>query len=331
MARSKLAKALASNNGGVAKYVNATEHTAMDEEQILQTALENKTLQDNDGANGLARSNVRHSLLRQAGFDFVDCRELIPNDKNSYAIDEGSIESLADLIYESKDTTPLIVRAVPEGLQIIDGERRYRAHMLLGEKYGERWYMVPARVFNIGTLSDEDAEFMLHAENVGQRNMTADERARGIAAVSDRIIARRRTDPKYQGRPTKEILAEQFGISPRQAVIEVNIGHNLVEEGMQLLGDGRITKAAADAIAKLPDEEQREIIASVTNGTIEKADVEKVAKHQDRRSVRQPKETDDYLKSARRALKHAAEMGEDGDRTLIAEIRNLLDKIDPDR
>ena len=246
--------------------------------------------------------------------------------------DPDAMDALTDSIERYGVLSPITVRECGENeYELISGERRYRAHMLLGEKYGERWYMVPARVFNIGTLSDEDAEFMLHAENVGQRNMTADERARGIAAVSDRIIARRRTDPKYQGRPTKEILAEQFGISPRQAVIEVNIGHNLVEEGMQLLGDGRITKAAADAIAKLPDEEQREIIASVTNGTIAKADVEKVAKHQDRRSVRQPKETDDYLKSARRALKHAAEMGEDGDRTLIAEIRNLLDKIDPDR
>ena len=308
-----------------------------DGEELLKEALASKATDGMSAGELIVSEKARKSLLTKAGFDYIDVRELTPNPKNTYEVDEGSVESLASLIFESKNTTPLIVREVPvssdypHGYEIVDGERRYRAHLLLGEKYGEHWFMAPVRVFHLGTLSDEDAEFMLHAENVGQRDMKPSERARGVAMVIDRVVKQREADPEsMRGRKTKDIIAEQFGVSARTAVMESNIGHNLGQAGMEAYDAGEITKTAADAVSKLPVEEQDELIAQVKSGEIAKNEVEHVAKGKKKTSTRIPKSADEDLRDARRALKRALVKNSVPDRVLIAELRNLLDKLDPE-
>ena len=301
------------------------------DEKIMMEALSATKEEEGLSAGDLVvQKNQRKALIAKAGFDYIDVRDLTPNKENSYSIDEASIESLASLILESKNTTPLIVRDVEGGRQIVDGERRYRAHLLLGERYGEHWYMAPARVFPIGTLSDEDATFMLHAENVGQRNMTPSERAQGVAIVTDRILARRKNDPNFaKGKKTKEIIAEQFGVSERTAVIEANIGRNLGEAGRRVYDAGQVTKQAAEAISRLPEEEQEDLVQKIESGEIAKSEVQAVAQGREASSSRIPRHVDEDLKEARRALKRALKKGEKPDRVIIAELWNLLEKIDP--
>ena len=326
MAKSKLRAAL-EKGGGVSAYITETQ-VIESPEDLMKTALENKSLKEDDGASRLARANKRGSLLKKAGFDYFDVRELTPNEANTYTVDEGSVESLASLIYETKNTTPLIIRATDEGFQIIDGERRYRAHLLLGERYGEHWYMVPVRCFENGVLSDEDAEFLLHAENIGQRNMLPSERAEGIAIVQDRIIKARKNDPAFKGRATKEILAEQFGISPRTATMEVTIGKNLCEQGKALYNKDMITKTAAHAIALLDEDAQKEICAQINEGTIKKKNIEQTAKARRVGSTKKEKASNEYLIDARKSLQTALRMAEKPDRVLLAELKNLLDKLE---
>lgn len=313
------------------------EITTDDGEELLKEALASKAKDGMSAGELIVSEKARKSLLAKAGFDYVDVRELTPNPKNTYEVDEGSVESLASLIFESKNTTPLIVREVPvsadypHGYEIVDGERRYRAHMMLGEKYGEHWYMAPVRIFHLGTLSDEDAEFMLHAENVGQRDMKPSERARGVAMVIDRVVKQREADPEsMRGRKTKDIIAEQFGVSARTAVMESNIGHNLGQAGMDAYDAGQITKTAADAVSRLPMQEQDELIAQVKKGEIAKSEVEHIARGKKKTSTRVPKTADEDLRDARRALKRALVKNDVPDRVLIAELRNLIDKLDPE-
>lgn len=327
MAKSKLRAALEKNGGGVNRYITESE-TYTSEEDLMQAALENKTEETEDGASQLARANKRASLLKKAGFDYFDVRDLTPNENNTYTIDQGSIESLASLIYETKNTTPLIVRATSEGYEIIDGERRYRAHLLLGERYGEHWYMVPARCFEIGKLSDEDANFILHAENIGQRNMTPSERAAGMAAVQERILQARKKDAAFKGRATKEILAEQFGVSPRTATMEVTIGKSLCKEGKELYDNDQITKTAAHAIALLDEENQEVICAQIKAGTISKKNAERTAQARRKGNAKKEKASSEYLISAKKNLQAALKTKETPDKDLIAEIHNLLEKIE---
>jgi hypothetical protein len=365
MPRNKLTKTLQSG-GGVSRYLDPHKNKGYTPETIAQEMLENREKEGDDGAAIMAKANARHTLMAEAGFDYVDCRTLKFSPMQTYNVDEGSIEALADLIHESHNTTPLVVRAIPDtegpvpevdsegnqvldedgnprmiqgtikgGLEIVDGERRCRAHLLLGERYGETWYMVPVRRYEVGQLSDEDARFILHAENVGQRVMTPSERATGFAAVYDRILALRKTNaPSYAGRATKEILAEQFGVSPRAALMEVGIGKNLVGEGKAMLDEGELTKAGAASVATLPEHDQQNVIAEVKNGTIDKNDVPKAVK-----AVKQNKpiaaseehDSDYYLRKSLNAARRAAEAETHVDRRLIADIRNVLDRLDPDR
>ena len=327
MAKSKLEAALKKNGGGVNRYITDTQ-SFESEEDLMQAALENKGEQEEDGASQLARANKRASLLKKAGFDYFDVRDLIPNENNTYTVDQGSVESLASLIYETKNTTPLIVRATKAGYEIIDGERRYRAHLLLGERYGEHWYMVPARCFEIGKLSDEDANFILHAENIGQRNMTPSERAAGMAAVQERILKARKNDAAFKGRATKEILAEQFGVSPRTATMEVTIGKQLCKEGKELYDNDQITKTAAHAIALLSEEEQKLICSQIKKGAISKKNAEKTAQERRRGSEKKAKEINNYLLSAKKNLQAALKTKNCPNKELINEVQELLTQIE---
>lgn len=354
MGRSRLDKAM--QRGGVGKYLDPIKNKEYSNDELLEELLENDARDGDDSASIMAKANRRRTLMDKAGFDFVDCRKLSFSPMQTYSVDQGSVEALADLIYESQNTTPLVVRAMPErdvevietdangnqithiehmpsGLEIVDGERRCRAHLLLGERYGEKWYMVPVRRFDVGKLSDEDAEFILHAENVGQRAMSPSERSIGFAKVYERIMRLRKTDPTYEGRKTKEILAEQFGVSARTAAMEANIGRNLVEEGKRLFDRGTLTKVAADSVATLPQEQQAEIISQVEEGKLDRDDVTQAVKERKTRkpsAIREPKDSDFYLRKARQALKKIVDENEIGDRRLIAELRDLLDMMDPD-
>ena len=330
MAKTKLQAALEKNGGGVNRYITESETYETDEE-LMQAALENKTEEAEDGASQLARANKRTSLLKKAGFDYFDVRDLVPNENNTYTIDQGSIESLASLIYETKNTTPLIVRATKTGYEIIDGERRYRAHLLLGKRYGEHWYMVPARCFEIGKLSDEEANFILHAENIGQRNMTPSERAAGMAAVQERILKARKNDAAFKGRATKEILAEQFGVSPRTATMEVTIGKSLCEEGKELYDNDCITKTAAHAISLLDPKSQKEICEQIKRGVVTKKDAEKTAQERRLKNTqksKQTKATNGYLKLVKKNLQAALNSKEAPDKDLLAEVHSLLQEIE---
>lgn len=332
MAKSKLDKLLESRNEEQPLHTMA-DYADYSREQLMQEIYDNRQQAGSDGGSSMLRSNTRAALLERAGTDWYNIDDIEPNPDNEYSIDEKSIEGLADLIYESKTTAPLFLVETDNGkLRIIDGERRYRAHQLLAERYGEVWKMVPGQRFRRGELTEDDISFMLNALNIGQRAMTQSERARGFAAVADRLLKQRKTDPKSSdGRRIADIMAEQYGVSPRTANVEINIGRNLTDEGMELLDNSSITKEAADAIARLAPDRQREIAQMITRGDLDKRDVLDEVKRKRSTSARIPKSTDEHLVTAKRALKRALTSDELPDRVLIAECRNLLDKLDPDK
>ena len=162
--------------------------------------------QRDSGTNAVAANKSKLKLVDDMGIDFLDARKLQRNPKNSYSLDDESIKSLADMIYTSSYTAPIAVRELVEEdeetgakqlkYQIVDGERRWMAHCWLGKKIseergaeeGEKWYMIPARVFRNGELADEDAEFIMHSANVGQRELSDRERSEGIAALATVLL-----------------------------------------------------------------------------------------------------------------------------------------------
>ncbi|MGN0072681.1 MAG: ParB/RepB/Spo0J family partition protein [Coriobacteriales bacterium] len=304
--------------------------------------------QRDSGTNAVAANKSKLKLVDDMGIDFLDARKLVRNPKNTYSIDDASIESLADMIYTSSYTAPIAVREIVEEdeetgtkelkYQIVDGERRWMAHCWLGKKIseekgaeeGEKWYMIPARVFRNGQLADEDADFIMHSANVGQRELTDRERSEGIAAVSEKLLKLRDLGEGVGKETVNEVVGKMFGISTRTAAMERNIGLNLSDEGKDLLDAGKIGKVSADAIASLKGEDQAELIAAVNAGTIKNTeDIKQAVKRKKSGAsiAKSEKLASDHARSALKALKKA--LAADGIVELgtIMEIRSLANQL----
>jgi ParB family chromosome partitioning protein len=345
MSKSKLEAAL-KKNGGVQNYVVTDMYENMSDEELKKAAFESRRNQALDIGNQMANDNKRNTLLRKAGFDWFDIDDLTPHPDNAYSIDEESIKNLAGLIYKSKEIQPLVLRETAEGTQILDGERRWRACKYLTEKYGDAWRMVPAHCHALGTLSDEDALFILHSNNMGQRILTQSERVMGFKVLADALVEWRKNDPTLKGVKTKTYLAEHFGVSERTAASNLAIAKGLSKEGMDLLDEGKLTREQAENVSRLTEEEQDKIVEIVSEGDItskETTDLISTVKSGDVPLTQLTKPTDftkvelnqkkeksinEYLKNAKNSLKKARNCDEVPDPMVVAELKRYIIEID---
>lgn len=301
-------------------------------EELMEEVFKARDPKTIDGVESAAKQRRQTQLLEKAGYKWVDVRELTPSKENFYHINDEEIEDLAAMIYTSKNTTPLTLRETKDGTEIVDGERRCRAHLLLGERYGETWYMVPARVFEYGSLTDEEAELILNTMNLGQRDMTPSERAKGFTIIGDLI--RNDKSGRWGSGSTRELLAKHFGVSPRTAQMEMTIGKNLCKEGQELLDSKRIRKATAAVLAGLNEDNQHVIIDQIRQGLVNDDEIKEAVedlKNEEKGTTaprpRKPKTIDGEVKSATRALKRAFSIKERPDRVEVAKLKNMLEEL----
>lgn len=350
MPKKKLQAAIARNGGAVANVV--TKHEKLSEEELRVAAFNARDNQNASITDKMANDNRRNTLLSEMGFDWFDIEDIKPNPNNAYKITEEDVKNLAGLIYNSKEVEPLILRETEDGVQIVDGERRWRACKLLAEKYGDAWRMVPGRCHKLGSLSDEQAEFIMHSSNMGQRNITPSERAQGFKVLADKLVEWRKDDPSLKGRNTKTVLAEHFGVSERTAQVLLNIARNLAKEGNDLLDEGKITQTQAEAISKLSGDKQNFVIEAVKGNNYDSDEITALVlevkendlpteakqnsdeplqhklKTSSNTQSRKPKDINGYLKTAKNALKKADKVSGEADYKLIGEIKMLLREIE---
>lgn len=328
-------------NGGARNYVDPVLHESLTDEQLRTAAFESRRNREASSSDKMADDNARNTLLRKAGFDWFDILDIHPNPKNEYSINEDDVENLAGLIEHSHETQPLVLRETKDGVEIVDGERRWRAHKRLYERTGnDFWRMVPGRCHAIGTLSDEQAEFIMHSNNLGQRDLTPSEKAMGFAAVANALVEWRKGDPSLKGKKTREVLAERFGVSQSTVANELAIARGLSQEGKNLLDEGRLKKSLAVTIARMSEEQQNAITDAITTQSLEDEEIESLIKpvkagetspeeiRKNAAAASRPKTTDRYLKSAKSALKKAYNCDQPADYALLGEIKQLIRKID---
>lgn len=339
--RRNLKKSL-EKGGGARSYVDATALKKLSDEDVREAAFESRRNQEDASVSDrIANDNARNSLLRKAGFDWFDILDIKPNPKNEYSISKEDIENLAGLIEHSHETQPLVLRETVDGIEIVDGERRWSAHKLLYERTGnDFWRMVPGRCHPFGTLSDEQAEFIMHSNNIGQRDLSPSEKAMGFAAVADALVEWRKNDPSLKGKKTREILAERFGVSQSTVASELAIARGLSQEGKDLLDEGRLKKSQAANLARMGEEEQEAITQAIAERELDAKEVDELIKpvkagettaeeiKSGKVTTTRPKTTDRYLKSARNALKKAFNCDDPADYALLGEIKQLVREID---
>lgn len=335
--RKRNLEAALSSGGGVQSYVNPTQHTDMTADEIKIAALQSRNNQEAGVGQKLANDNTRNTLLRKAGFDWFDVEDIIPNPDNDYAITEEDIEELADLIYTSKHVAPLTLRETAEGIQIIDGERRWRASKLLAQRYGDVWRMVPGQCYPLG-FDEDRAAFIMDANNLGARNnISPSQAAKGYARMAERLEKLREKDPTLKGVKTKTWLAERFGVSERTAMSHLNIGRKLIEEGLRLWDEGKLTQGQAEEISRLSEEKQKLVVERLKGEKLTKEETDAIiqaVKNSDNGSVaigetltskpHRELTADDHLKKAKKSIMRAIKTHQEPNLKLLGEVKELI-------
>jgi ParB family chromosome partitioning protein len=150
-------------------------------------------------AQKLAENSKRHAEAQQEPFFEVGRQHVkLPVDQidpNPYQprriFPQSELESLASSISEAGLLQPISVRSMGEHYQIIAGERRWRAHKLLGRHTIEA-LVIPAE--------DGDMAVLALAENIDRENLSDYEIGKALRQVESLF-------------PSKKKLAESLGLN----------------------------------------------------------------------------------------------------------------------
>ena len=175
--------------------------------------------------------------------EMVSVDQVRPSDEQSRRrFDQEALRELAESIRAHGLLQPVLVRRLPDGYELIAGERRWRAARLAGLA------RIPAIVRQ---TSDEDERLILGlVENLQREDLDPIEEARGI-----------------------QRLIEQFGLTHEEAAARLGRGRVSVTHAMRLLttapavqsgvSAGAISAGHARAIAGLPDAEAQDLALRV--------------------------------------------------------------------
>ncbi|MDR5790611.1 ParB/RepB/Spo0J family partition protein [Caballeronia sp. LP003] len=144
-------------------------------------------------AAALASAQQRIAQLEQAGpASEAPVSEIVPNPwQPRQVFNDAKLVQLAESIREAGLVQPIVVRRIDTGYQIVAGERRWRAHKMIGKE--------SIKVLVVD-LSDEEMAMLALVENVAREDLCDYEISRSI----------RRTEKEF---PNRKRMAEALGIS----------------------------------------------------------------------------------------------------------------------
>ena len=133
------------------------------------------------GIEALISSNVKDKSKKtiDPGISYVKVSEIKPNPNQPRRnFDSKALDELSNSINEKGVITPITIRQLDKGYEIIAGERRWRAAKQAKLK------SIPAYILNI----DSEAEMMEVAliENIQRENLNAIEEAEGYAVLNSK-------------------------------------------------------------------------------------------------------------------------------------------------
>ncbi|TCF97575.1 chromosome partitioning protein ParB [Paraburkholderia strydomiana] len=144
-------------------------------------------------AGALAAAQQRIVELEKSGAaSELPVSEIVPNPwQPRQVFNEAKLAQLAESIREAGLVQPIVVRRAANGFQIVAGERRWRAHKMIGKQ--------SIKVVII-ELSDEEMAMLALVENVAREDLSDYEVARSI----------RRAEKEF---PSRKRMAEALGMS----------------------------------------------------------------------------------------------------------------------
>jgi ParB family chromosome partitioning protein len=178
----------------------------------------------------------------------------------------GDIAALARSIEAIGLLHPIVVTPSRE---LVCGERRIAAARLLG------WREIPARIVDIEAII-----FGEQAENELRKDFTMSERVAIGASVEAALGERRGRPPENvqnfaqlpTGEKTRDIAAERAGFGNAETYRQAK---SIIEKGtpelVEAVDRGDVSVSAAAEVARLPEQEQRKIVAAGPKAVVEAA------------------------------------------------------------
>lgn len=209
---------------------------------------------------------------------------------NFYSMSD--IEILADDIERQGLKHNLVVTEDAENPNtyfIKSGHRRFAAiqHLISENRYGSKF--VPCLVD--GTKSHSENILDLIMLNATTRVMSDSELFKQYETLKETLEQLKSDGIKIKGR-LREKVAEMLNVSSAQVGKIENIKHNAVDEVKEAVESGDMSIATADSLAKLPEQEQKELIADNDISEIKTRDIKN---HKEKTKLSKPDSTENIM------------------------------------
>lgn len=220
----------------------------------------------------------------------IELEKIKPSMDNFYSLSD--IEILADDIERQglKHNIVVVEDSENRGTYFIkSGHRRFTAiQRLVNEnRYNSKY--IPCFVDGIKSKSETVLDLIML--NATTRVMTDSELFKQYEILKDTLENLKHEGVKIKGR-LREKVAEMLNVSPAQVGKIENIKHNAVPEIIEAVESGDMTIATADSIAKLPEQEQEEIIAETP---VEEITTKAVKEHKEKTEKKTKKKTKEKI------------------------------------
>lgn len=200
---------------------------------------------------------------------YIEYDKLKPNPVNTKYYKTDDIEVLADSILDKGLIQPLTVVSDGDGTYtIISGHRRYLAIKFINDNdLSDKFKSVPSIIRDIKT--ELEKEELLIDGNLWNRNKTDAERAKEIAGKKA-ILEQRKKNGEYIPGRIMSIIANEIGISERQAKKLNSININCSEEVKEMFDNGQINLETAYSLAHYDKDKQNDIVETITSSDEQK-------------------------------------------------------------
>lgn len=249
-------------------------------------------------------NSIAADIKSAASDSFKDNIRMIEINKIKASMDNfyslSDIEILADDIERQGLKHNLVVSEDvdnPDTFFIKSGHRRFTAiqHLVSENRYGSKF--VPCLID--GAKSHTENILDLIMLNATTRVMTDSELFKQYETLKETLEQLKNEGVKVKGR-LREKIAEMLNVSPAQVGKIENIKHNAVDEVKDAVENGDMSIAVANSIAKLPEQEQEELISETPVDKITTKAVKERKEKTEKTSSKKSKENyvsdDDILK-----------------------------------
>ncbi len=204
----------------------------------------------------LKEKKENENYIDQLPYEKIKVSEIQRNHENFFVLDKEDIEILAEDIKANQLNHPIQVRVLPKDhphyleskpYEIIDGERRFKAHQIAGLEY------IDVKV--VHGISDEDSIERMVSANLTNRVITTSEYLQSVEILKQQYTAKKR-DEGIPGR-IRTLIARAMKISESQVGRYETVLKKAIPDVLEYLKENKIgLKYAVKIVSLDPDEQQ---------------------------------------------------------------------------